>query len=302
MDVNPCGHTQRGQAMVEFVIFCGVVMTALFVIVPLFGKIMDMQFQTQQAARYVAWERTVWFDSGDEPFDSTLDHVAFRNDNLVEHSAVTRFFGNSGRAIEPVVQADVGAVNDTVSPLWTYAGSGASMYESVVVSSQQSSDTPAFFYKYVLDTFNDVMGVIKKPLDIVLAGLGGGNPGFMQIHHQTRTYFNPQVVTRLDTGNAIAGDRSPESWLYAGGWDGRFRARAAILADGWNAQSLDHFKERADDFVPSTLFDNGLINTVKDVASVLDSSLDRLEFGWVGTEPIPESDVHCYMGYCYFDE
>ena len=54
---------QSGQAMSEFLVTVAFAFLPLFVLVPTLGKIMDLQFQNQMAARYAVWERTVWFDN-----------------------------------------------------------------------------------------------------------------------------------------------------------------------------------------------------------------------------------------------
>jgi hypothetical protein len=51
----------RGQALVEFVIGAVLFLIPLFLIIPLLGKYADMKSSTIQAARYNAWERTVWY-------------------------------------------------------------------------------------------------------------------------------------------------------------------------------------------------------------------------------------------------
>ncbi|HWT73026.1 MAG TPA: hypothetical protein VN361_12655 [Oxalicibacterium sp.] len=50
-----------GQAMVELVIVAGFVLVPLFLAIPLIGKYLDMRSAAVQAARYAAWERTVWY-------------------------------------------------------------------------------------------------------------------------------------------------------------------------------------------------------------------------------------------------
>ena len=53
---------QAGAALVEFIV------AALFLLVPLYlavqamGRFADVQHTAQAAARYAAWERTVWFN------------------------------------------------------------------------------------------------------------------------------------------------------------------------------------------------------------------------------------------------
>jgi hypothetical protein len=52
---------QHGQAMIEALIACALVLVPLFLAIPVLAKYMDIKAYTVQAARYAAWERTVWF-------------------------------------------------------------------------------------------------------------------------------------------------------------------------------------------------------------------------------------------------
>ncbi len=52
---------QNGQAMIETLIACALVLVPLFLAIPMLAKYMDIQSYVVQAARYAAWERTVWF-------------------------------------------------------------------------------------------------------------------------------------------------------------------------------------------------------------------------------------------------
>lgn len=56
-----CRSEQRGQALTEFVIGAVLFLIPLFLIIPLLGKYADMKASAIQAARYNAWERTVWY-------------------------------------------------------------------------------------------------------------------------------------------------------------------------------------------------------------------------------------------------
>lgn len=54
-------RTMQGQALAEFVIGAVLFLIPLFLIIPLLGKYADMKSSAIQAARYNAWERTVWY-------------------------------------------------------------------------------------------------------------------------------------------------------------------------------------------------------------------------------------------------
>jgi hypothetical protein len=52
---------ERGQALTEFVIGAVLFLIPLFLIIPLLGKYADIKASAIQAARFNAWERTVWY-------------------------------------------------------------------------------------------------------------------------------------------------------------------------------------------------------------------------------------------------
>lgn len=323
MSFNRLQGPQSGQAMTEFVVSVSFVFLSLFVIVPMFGKLMDMQAQTQQASRYVAWERTVWFDSGaDETPDESVvsnaywESVAIRNDSAIMESMRNRFFyGNGPGELKPITEADLAGETGDINPVWTYVQSKKTMYGGTTLGTDNDVDTgamngnltPSIAYK-VLDVINTGASALIKPVNDVLGAAGVDNENFLLFAHKTKNYYSPVITTQVvkensqGEGNGVWDRKADGSWgsgiedaIFSSGWDGRLTARSAILADGWNTQSLKHFQATADDFVPSTLFDNGLFDIAIDIASVFDggpgnSAIEKLDFGAVGIEPMPSAD------------
>ena len=315
-------NQQAGQAMTEFVVSVSFVFLSLFVIVPIFGKIMDMQSQTQQAARYVAWERTVWFDNGDAPDESVISNaywesVAMRSDSELMGTMTNRFFdGNNPSQLKPITESDTGVGAADINPIWTYVQSKKSMYGGTTLGTDDDADsgtvngelTPAIGYK-VVDIINSGVKVIADPINSFLGSLGGSNNDFMTFAYETKNYYSPVLTTQVNIANSYGIDddtrgrdrRADGSWttgiedVIFSNWDGKLKVRSAVLADGWNTQSLKHYQARADDFVPSTVFDNDLFDIAISIASVLDggpgnSAVEKLEFGAVGIEPMPAED------------
>ncbi|OUR70951.1 hypothetical protein A9Q78_11435 [Methylophaga sp. 41_12_T18] len=327
--------SQSGQAMTEFVVSVAYVFLGLFVIVPMFGKLMDLQFQNQQASRYVAWERTVWFDQGDTPDESEIsaeywESVATRDDDELMNSVENRFFYGSGTGtLKPISIDDIDGVAGDTSPIWTYMQSKNTMYGGTTLSdgedpetgkntSLDAQNTPSVAYG-VIDVIDAGMETIASPINFMLGALGGDNDDFLTFGQERRNYFSPVLTTQLAVGNSHGGgvgvwDKEANGDWGSGiedalfqNWDGRLVARSAILADGWNTQSLEHYQQRSDDFVPSTMFDNDLFDAVIEVASLLDGAIGSLEFGAVGIEPMPAEDgepleVSCDDGFCYYDD
>lgn len=65
MNIPVSLQSQRGQAVTEFAAMAAV-LVPLFLLVPLLGKVSDLNHTTIEASRYAAWERTV-ADTGQKP-------------------------------------------------------------------------------------------------------------------------------------------------------------------------------------------------------------------------------------------
>jgi hypothetical protein len=100
-----------GQALTEFVIGAVLFLIPLFLIIPLLGKYADMKASTIQAARYNAWERTVWYgqtasssgdwqgnDKNESTIKSEMD-AKFLTSNLWHDRTGTSMLGGSANSI-----------------------------------------------------------------------------------------------------------------------------------------------------------------------------------------------------------
>jgi|TARA_B110000908_G_scaffold114612_1_gene134309 hypothetical protein len=329
-------HRSSGQAMVEFSVTVAFIFLAMFVFVPTFGKLMDLQFQNLMASRYIAWERTVWFDQiNDDNRDDFVisrddfESVAVRSDGEIMNSAESRFFYGHGKLLPIMLsELDVESPSGLTSPIWTYVQSKKSMYGGSTLRSFDAKDTPSIAYD-IGNALATGVKAIKAPIDFLLGAIGNDNEDMFEFPLvASKNYYTPILATRLNVGNAHgegqsvwertdgSGGFSPgiESAFFmrdgAPEWN-TFESRSAILADGWNAQSIKHYKDRADDYVPSTLFQNDLFEVIIDVASILEtgrssSAIGKLGFGEVGVEPMPSvngqpTPVSCDDGFCSFD-
>jgi hypothetical protein len=72
-------RSQNGQALIEFTIAAAALLVPLFLMLAYVAKYHDMQSATIQAARYAAWERTVYF--GGETWECNYDETTFRAKN-----------------------------------------------------------------------------------------------------------------------------------------------------------------------------------------------------------------------------
>lgn len=337
-NTQPCS----GQAMTEFVVSVAFVFLAIFVFVPSFGKLLDLQFQNLMSSRYIAWERTVWFDqiTNDNRDDfitsnKEFESVAVRSDEDILNSAENRFFYKHARLLPVFIdEIDTELPAGKTTGLWNYTQSKKTMYggTTVAAGSFDAKSTPGIAYG-VLDKVGDALSTVKQPIDFLLNFIGNDNEDLFELPLMKgeKSFYNPTVQTRLNIGNAHGQgntywDRNESSGEFSSGiesalfqnWNGVLESRSAILADGWNAQSLAHYQDRADDYVPTTVFDNDIFNTAKTIASVLEggpietpvssgSAIQKLDFGEVGITPMPNtggkpSDVSCQDGFCTYNE
>ena len=88
---------QAGQAITEFNVTAAFVLVPLFIMIPLIGKHIDMKHSSVQAARYMAWERTVWFEDSTKPKGSTKAQVKSQK-QLVKETR-ERFFGEIKKCV-----------------------------------------------------------------------------------------------------------------------------------------------------------------------------------------------------------
>lgn len=92
---RPHTPVQRGQAMVELLVAAAFVLVPLFILAPLLGKYIDLQSSVLQAARYAAFQRTVWSASGQRNGHA----VAQESDTDIATRAILRYFSIPGQGI-----------------------------------------------------------------------------------------------------------------------------------------------------------------------------------------------------------
>lgn len=194
----------RGSASIEFLI-AGMVAVPLFLLVPLIGKQLDTDFRTVQAARYSAWERTIWGEAGS---------VA-KSRGAIGLEVNDRFFGHRSASISRV--ETVSAEGVTEEPLWR-DHKGTSLLANAGTglpgdgSNIQQRAVPGGGHSAVVRNFAG--GGTASIL-----GLGG-------LGLNTNGYLVSQVTLPLDLDLGAAGRVSVTE-----------RADAAILTDAWTADS-----------------------------------------------------------------
>jgi hypothetical protein len=221
MTRNP--YSRRGQALVEFMVGATLFLIPVFLIIPLLGKYADMKGAVVQAARYNAWERTVWYgqsasSSGD--WDSND-----KSETDIKNAMATRFFNN--------------ALN---SELWRDRAGSPMManYTNSIVNNSSPSTADN-----ILDFAVTALGMISN------------------FRLETKGYYagTATLNTAAITGIGQAIERAgTESW---GSLNLAISDKNVILANGWSANGPDHVKTQTKGLMPLGFFDNVVFDVLR---------------------------------------
>jgi len=281
MMINNLKHRTRGQAMTEFLICASFALVPLFFGISLLGKYIDIKQTAIQAARYEAWEYTVWYADDNEPmtgFDAVAQPI--KSTTLTQSETRQRFFNNPGDedSTLPITATDSGT-GWIANPLWV-DHTGTALYAGVdgsEASLSSSDDTPT------LPVVGDVMNTIFDVIDFAFSAIGslmsfvGSSVGFTAIN--TDGYANSTISMEVavnpsfrrldDTSKRISG--LTDSTLD-------FVSSAGVVTDAWNAGGVEHTYNQAGGAVPTVLLGELLdaipgFNTVWNIVTVLSPEL-----------------------------
>ena len=88
-------HKINGQAMTEFLICASFALIPLFLGISLLAKYIDIKQAAIQAARYQAWEYTVWYGNDSEPmtgFNAVTQPI--KSTSATQNETRRRFFSD----------------------------------------------------------------------------------------------------------------------------------------------------------------------------------------------------------------
>lgn len=311
---------QSGQAITEFNVTAAFVLVPLFIMIPLLGKHIDMKHSSVQAARYMAWERTVWFEDKTIPKYSTTAQV--KSQRQLEKETRQRFFGE-------VTIDKLGS--DTINPLWNDRGNSIIKSQDDVAleflnggneAVLNKNNKTSIFYK-AIETFSEGVGIAANLAGTALSlGIQAFNfiaskVGFPSLpvpplpdvidKFQFKGYYRSNVKMNIDSNQyeSVFGISSVP-----------IESHASVLTDGWVIQGDKQFSEWTKSFVPFSPL-KPLFEPIKRVATfevlgiALAPEFKDLNFGYVDTDPMSDSsiaitdnlkDKYCPDGLCSLDK
>lgn len=261
----------HGQAMVELLV------AALFILIPLFvgiaaiGKLLDVQHTTDMAARYAAWERTVWYEE-DGDF-TALNAPNRKSDGAIGHEVAARLLNDrSGNAIVRDGDKDAAALVNGIDPMWRDNAGVAYLKDGGGLTTTIGREKPA-------------VDVGAAPRAAPGAVPVGGRLGFMP----------PLPADNLATVRValegVAGDSAVyrRLWSDGGAWRGLdFHADGAILSNTWSANGKAGTRSMVAEAVPTAQGLGAIVQTARAGLAPWDPvQPDRIEAGKIAVDVVP---------------
>lgn len=274
-------HRQRGQALTEFVVVALTLLIPLFLIIPVVAKLISMKQDVEIAARYAAWERTVWFQNGSRPdlqgFGGT---ISSRSDAAVSREIDTRIFSSDMQQIvsddDPDYRLDsfmrlnrvVGGELQAL-PKASPSSSGPDHY-----AQQSSAEAEPGGMVGEIDSFMSLVGDISR----------------FKLNHNG--VFTATVsVPMTDLTGTFGIDSLPMDTLT-------LASSNVLFAEAWEAGGNQHAEWLISGLLPQQLFDNDAVSTLQSIAELggISKELgpDYLKFGYVDIDPMPEHRLSEY--------
>ncbi|MES2771212.1 MAG: hypothetical protein V4623_04425 [Pseudomonadota bacterium] len=254
--------------MTEFIIVALLFALPLFLMIPLVAKYIDMKGTAIQGARYVAWERTVFF--GDAAASVDWPGVAKSNEEI--HNEVRQRIFTDGRAI---AESDKSASANTSSGFknsW-HNRNGSAMLPSYDRVAQTLQQRPA------PGVANDLLNLSVRASNAV------GN-----FRIETQGLFQATVSVSADTQKINMSLNQDSSKDFAPGTL-RFSDSNTLLANGWSANGSEHVKQQTQGLTPSSVFANptvsAIFSAIKNIAQIAAPEIRSLDIGKIEPDVVP---------------
>jgi hypothetical protein len=261
---------QQGSAMTEFAVLC-LVMVPMFSIMPILGKVSDVNQTTIQASRYAAWERTI-HDEGE------------KNDDRLSVEVSNLFYSDP----DELVRTNEGLLSgdDHVNQFWT--GYGVVDGEQSRLVGDSSNKLKSFVATSNEGLPGSVSGILSGGVSSILSAMSdfSGN-GSWDV--EENGLYVARVGANIKSNSFLDGDKDCEDQEN----DEVFsclRRHNAILVDSWAASGSDQVEQRVKSMVPT-----GALEPVANLTKVMSivpfmkefGKLDEDAFGYVAPDVLP---------------
>jgi len=274
---------QAGQSLTEMLVVLATFLVPMFLIVPVLAQMISLKQDAETAARYTAWERTVWLaaPASYDSFVSRLGNTVVRSDaelaNQVDHrihseSAVQIYSSSSDTSyqVNPFDLVKDPQQAERVALMKTHGGSTTSEPK---YSSQSSTDTAP-------------PGSLSRVLGELLGTLGSITSFDLNQNGYVTSIYSVDLVRTPWLGE----DFDIAALTYT--------TRNTLLTDSWNPTGRAHVESRITGLLPQAALPDDLMDVIQEGAALvpwfkeLDS--DSLILGQVNSDPVPSHRLSEY--------
>lgn len=308
--------------MVEALIAAALVMVPLFLAIPLIAKYQDIKTYTVQAARYAAWERTVWFGGAAASSFGIGSGATFSNkwdanektDDQIRAEIGTRLLSDTGAV----------AFKDTDKTGGNYVGGPKLLWRdrrgTALLQNYGDINTNTRGGYTALGSYDATLASDKAPgtVNTVITPLVEAGSVVSNFLVDTRGKYTAEVKLSVknvafNTESGIKGcPTCPDVQYLATGTTNAFSAKNVILANGWNANgpgSLAEYSTTAGKkkisvynqirgLTPASLLQPdtggvfaGIMSVLKVVALIFFPELSTIDLGRIEVDRVPADRV-----------
>ena len=277
MSATPFARRSRqgGQSVAECLV------AAVFFVVPLFlaivalGKFADVQHVATMAARYGAWERTVWYDNAGTDFTG-INAPNQKTAGAIKGEIAARLFSTRTSAASTIRNTDgaSAALVNGIDPMWRDARGAAFLSQYERFDAQAGRASPR----------RDIAGASVAAMAAVsVRGLAGFAP--------------PLPADTLAVSTVSLTDIARESGVYARLWNGTpgswqgldFSATGAILSNTWGANGSSGTRDMVARSVPTAQGLGAVVRAAKAGIEPWDAvAASGIDVGRIDVDVVPD--------------
>lgn len=257
---------QHGQAMTEFAIVAATVLVPLFLLLPILAKYAQVGQKSVEMARYATWERSVWHEQGIVPHGADGSALPEKTATEIEVETKLRFLSAPDA---PIVSGGAALSASTLDPyLFDMNGKPLVNIGGVQVNVPGPERSPGWGYYFLGETLDK----IQKIYDFIKPILGDDIPQFTM--NTKGFYVSSDPIVRIPLMNVdyvVPMDQKP-----AGAFEQTIEtvplvmeANGGLLVDSWSSQGPAMFKTKTRGLVPSSLLQNGVFDTIRDIGGTI---------------------------------
>ena len=267
-------------------------------LLPYFSKLIEARHYNDMAARYVAFEKTVWLEQGPENYQASgAGALAIKQTSAIASEIPERFFSKVDYAINSRMRPEdeLWNIKDHGYVTFQFNQSKKLTNKELLAAYNPNDDKKDHTYFEVDSTNKEAPGTIAGITNNALAILEIGG-----------TDFNDKSFYKGQSEIQIASHLLLEDEVYRNEMsdvEGRETKRKSefeivmkselhLLADGWNVGGPRHNINQVKGMVPSSLFDFNLLNQFRNLLTAIPLSKklgsDSLKFGHVDIEELPQ--------------